>query len=392
MNKKIHLELPGRIHSYFLTLIRYPPEGYTFVVEETIWEKLLRPLISNDFLYFGLRNFRDSRLMPPLHLLISILGSTNTSPQDNALTYSWNHLIFREEPWVLDFERIYSLTNWNIRDFKRYKKFIERALNSNYCKKILYWNELVRKDVVNMLDSKGFSNKLELVHRAVPPKDFIKCYNQDKKIKLLFVGTRNDVGAFEPKGGKEVLESFIRLRKKYSNVQLVIRSDIPRNLKQRVAGFPGIKIMEEIVSWSTLVHEFKSTDIFLFPTHITPCTVFLDAMSYELPIVTINEDANSEIVEDGKTGFVVRKSKYIPDYDFTIEGAARNQERWKKATQMPDPDVVRELVEKTSILIEDEELRKRMGKAGRKEIEEGRFSIRRRNKKLRKIFDEAISE
>ena len=48
-----------------------------------------------------------------------------------------------------------------------------------------------------------------------------------------------------------------------------------------------------------------------------------------------------------------------------------------------------ELVEKTSILIDDEKLRRKMGKAGRQEIETGKFSLEKRNERLRKIFDKA---
>jgi glycosyltransferase involved in cell wall biosynthesis len=56
----------------------------------------------------------------------------------------------------------------------------------------------------------------------------------------------------------------------------------------------------------------------------------------------------------------------------------------------PDINVIKELVEKTSIFIEDERLRRRMGIAGRREIEAGKFSIKRRNEKLKRIFGEAI--
>ena len=46
-------------------------------------------------------------------------------------------------------------------------------------------------------------------------------------------------------------------------------------------------------------------DIFLYPTNVTPANVFLDAMSYELPIVTTDVWGNQEIVADGKIGVIV---------------------------------------------------------------------------------------
>jgi glycosyltransferase involved in cell wall biosynthesis len=65
--------------------------------------------------------------------------------------------------------------------------------------------------------------------------------------------------------------------------------------------------------------------------------------------------------------------------------------QFKKAIKTPDPKVVQGLVEKTSILIENKELRRQMGKAGRWEVEHGKFSVDSRSKKLKRIFDEATA-
>lgn len=42
-------------------------------------------------------------------------------------------------------------------------------------------------------------------------------------------------------------------------------------------------------------------------------------------------------------------------------------------------------------MIKDKGVRRKMGRAGRKEIETGKFSIEKRNEKLKRIFDEATS-
>ena len=56
------------------------------------------------------------------------------------------------------------------------------------------------------------------------------------------------------------------------------------------------------------------------------------------------------------------------------------------------PEIVKQLVEKLSILIENKKLREKMGKEGRKMIEEGKLSIKERNKKLKKIYEEALED
>lgn len=100
------------------------------------------------------------------------------------------------------------------------------------------------------------------------------------------------------------------------------------------------------------------------------------------------------MVENGKTGFVIKKSEAVRYYaeNFIPIWTYSPGSRFMKAIRILDHKVVHELVEKTSILIEDEDLRKKMGKTAREEIEIGRFSIEKRNEKLKRIFDEAASE
>jgi glycosyltransferase involved in cell wall biosynthesis len=57
--------------------------------------------------------------------------------------------------------------------------------------------------------------------------------------------------------------------------------------------------------------------------------------------------------------------------------------------QAAHPVMVQRFIEKVSILIENSELRRQMGQAGRREVEEGGFSVRRRNPALKRIFDKA---
>ena len=59
---------------------------------------------------------------------------------------------------------------------------------------------------------------------------------------------------------------------------------------------------------------------------------------------------------------------------------------------MTNPAVVEELVERTSILIliEDANLRVKMRKAGRQGIGSGKFSVEKRNEKLKRMFEEAM--
>jgi glycosyltransferase involved in cell wall biosynthesis len=168
-----------------------------------------------------------------------------------------------------------------------------------------------------------------------------------------------------------------------------MRTAMPEEIKAKFSRQTGITIYDGIIPWPQLENEFQTADIFLYPTNVTPSNVFLDAMSYELPIVTTDVWGNPEIVADGKTGVLI----HHPTADkFTNSFIVHfNSPEFRKAISVPPPGLVESTVEKLIFLIENPELRRRMGKAGRWEIERGDFSIENRNEKLKKILDEATS-
>ena len=87
---------------------------------------------------------------------------------------------------------------------------------------------------------------------------------------------------------------------------------------------------------------YNQSDVFVFPTfYPNECfpLVLLEAMQHGLPCVATDEGAIADIIDDGKTGYVVTK---------------------KQPTA---------LAEKLEILIKDAELRKNMGLAGRHKYE-----------------------
>jgi len=110
-------------------------------------------------------------------------------------------------------------------------------------------------------------------------------------------------------------------------------------------------------------------------------------------VITTNYGGNPELVKDGVMGFVVAESGRIPNFDnnFIPAWATRLRKQCLKGLETTEETVVSGLVEKAGVLIENPELRRKMGAAGRQEIEEGTFSIQNRNRKLKQIFDRALA-
>ena len=176
----------------------------------------------------------------------------------------------------------------------------------------------------------------------------------------------------------------------FDNLEFVIRSDVPQDIKDRCRDIGNIRIIDKVIPFADLEMEFMTADIFLLPVHNTPFSVFLEAMSYELPVVTLDSWANPEVISHEKTGLFVNKSARIPYY--TAYGIPNfGTAAFRESLRTPDPIVVAELAAQTAKLIEKPELRRKLGKAGRAEVENGRFSVEARKEKLKKVFDEATA-
>lgn len=177
---------------------------------------------------------------------------------------------------------------------------------------------------------------------------------KDKNINILFVGIW-----FERKGGPLVLEAFRRLSKKYKNIRLTIVGPIPKRFMIYDLRFmnydfvPREKLMREF---------FPKADIFV----IAPPKVegfgfaVVEAMSFGIPVIVSRICALPELVEDGKTGFVIKPGSFD------------------------------ELAEKLEVMITNQSLRKKMGEAAKARFEE-KFSIAKSNEALLKIYRQALA-
>jgi glycosyltransferase involved in cell wall biosynthesis len=82
-----------------------------------------------------------------------------------------------------------------------------------------------------------------------------------------------------------------------------------------------------------------------------------------------------------------------PNVPFYIWNGAPNHYDRKllQKIRQARPWMVNQIVEKVSLLIENSSLRREIGRNARHLVEKGEFSVKRRNEKLKRIFDEAIA-
>ena len=240
---------------------------------------------------------------------------------------------------------------------------VDADTNPNGAKKIIVFSKFAHKLHKDLGVPK---EKLEVIYAGLPhsysssegayateSRSKKESSRQARTINILFVGTW-----FERKGGALLIEAFKILSEKYSNIRLTIVGQVPKNFKVQNK---KLKVYDFVPRERLMREFFPRADIFVLAPPKVEGFGFsvLEAISFGIPVVVSNVCALPELVENGKTGFVVK------------------------------PGSVNDLVEKLEILIKDQTLREKMGDAARKRFLE-KFSIEKSNSGLLKIYNNAL--
>jgi len=377
INNKILLEFIGKRHSLYDSLIKFPPKDYEIISppEPMSSESKLNRIYSN-----------ISRTMPfiPLKLLNSYFNTKNKQYDPYKIIYSAGHVNFSSKQWIVDFEYATHLVGYNELQFKLYKHIIEKELKSDRCKYLLPWTIKSKKTIELCFNNMNINKKILLLPLAVPTHE-IKTKRNNENVKFLFISSKNFPYDFFNKGGLLVLETFKQLQLKYNNLELFIRAKIPANIISNYRDLKNIHILDKILPTTTYDKLLSNMDVFLYPCHTTPALAFLDAMSYGLPIITTDVWANPEIVINNYNGLLIKSplTKFIDDRQIPIWGS----KKFIMQSTIINKDLISKLYNASEILINDPSLRKKLGKNGWNEINNGDHSINRRNNKLKQIFD-----
>ncbi len=393
------LDLEQKHHTLYDELVNYPPEGVTYHFPLPFSNKynFIRSV------YGSLPKSVLSHVRPVMRNVFS----KNYSKKDDAKTkYDLTHFCNRlpridfghnEIPYVIDAENMTSFIAFDhkapdpydsfIKTFRLQKKEVEGILHSNRCKKLILWTNTGAKTMYNYLDKSKLN--VEVVYPTIHLFPEVRRSKDKDKICLLFMGSINNPDSFYQKGGIYALKVFEVLSKKY-NIELLIRSDIPQEIKNKYNKYSNIKIIAKFISKEEILNIYSSADIFLAPCAFGSNVMStLESMSAGLPLIGINSGTANEFNDHYVTGFLAKPSKDIPIPDGELYGLIKEQNNYAKKI---DLNVLDELVNYTSMLIEDEDLRLKMGRNARKNIDDGgKFSIKTRNEKLKKIYEEAIT-
>ncbi len=366
--KKLKVFINPGIHPQFKEIINFPPKGVKYVYEEP----------KGDHNSVFMRRKRILISFVQKYLQIPRMAKIKNAEKVDIIHSTRGILIRNKKPWIVDIESgaAFAGLDWTSLKKPIMQRIIRSYLSSKYCKKIIPQSEAAKRSLLENLNCSGFENKIETVYLAYHTTRLKR--KESKKVRISFIGK-----FYLEKGGHDLQEAFKILNKEYpGKLSLKMKSNVPDKYKLKL---PNVKYLENIPDSKKFYQEiFGDCDIYVQPTTIDSFGVsILEAMSTGLPIVCTDDFTLPELVKDGYNGFLVKSPVHWYNHRFDLR-------KWEKIAHKNHPETVKELVQKISILIENKKLRKKMGKNSFKMVSTGKFSIKERNKKLRRIYDEAL--
>jgi glycosyltransferase involved in cell wall biosynthesis len=377
---RVYLRLSKKMHPLYEEIVNFPPKGVEYLKNTNISH-----YSAKESFWIKLRNFIWRTYLRIWLPTITLFRN------DCDLIHSTNSLsLISNKPWVLDGERGHGVVGFSMWKIKSplHLFFMKQILRQKNCKKITVFSDLARRDFLRFF-GKEFKEKVETVYPAQHiSKEKIK---KKRGIKILFVARK-----FELKGGYETLDAFNLIRKKIK-CKLIIVSDTPKEVVKKYSNNKDITFIEGNLSKTELLKYYKMADIFLYPSRMEANfgTVLVEAMAHKLPLIANDFYATSEVIENGKNGFIIEPLLRLYDKEGKeLDGnypryMKKYQDLYEKNKTLKER-YLNEIVEKTTSLLKNAKLRKKMGDYGFKLASKGKFSIDERNKKLKRIYEEAI--
>ena len=308
---------------------------------------------------------------------------------------------FNQNPWVIEIEDPTTLfypliqngqtAGLRVRE-SPYFPIVKALLESEACRgilthmrstaemvPILFGSDIIRDKVI----FQPLGVKVPRRYQRHEPKP------DSEPIDLLFINSWcQEPGNFYLRGGLDILEAFDILRVRYPQLRLTLRTNFPEDMDgryRRIIESGWVRVIDRFLPADEMADLHADSDIFLLPAARVHIVSLLQAMSYGLPVVASDGWGFEEYVEDGRNGLVVR-GRYgkvsWADYD---TGFLREN---YVPTAQADPDIVEGLVVAISRLVEDRELRARLGREARADVE-AKYNLAQWNDGLRAALDRA---
>lgn len=379
-NIKVQLDfnVTKKPHSLYNSLFNNPPEGVEYKKSE------FRGINEKNYSSLGKIYWKIAKAFPFVEKFHQRTLDVLRKENGFDLIHLTFHLGNTKKPCVIDYENAYNFIDIRNRENKKDKKNAIKILDKKNIKCLMPINNEALKSFKLF-----FGEKVRKPQEVIYPTIFIE-ENLRKKVKkeniMIFIGSSNIATskAFYIKGGSETVLAFERLSLKYPNYKFMIISKIPEELKIKTR---KNLIIQNVLPQKELWEIMNKSLIFVQPNYHAPTMAYLEAMFFRMPIITYDCWANNEYVNE-KNGILIKQKEIghinrhnIPIYDENIINKI-------KENAIENSKEIEIEIEK---LIKNPKLISKMGEEGFKEVTKGKFSLKKRNEKLLKIYKEALN-
>jgi glycosyltransferase involved in cell wall biosynthesis len=308
---------------------------------------------------------------------------------------------YNQNPWVIEIEDPTTLffpfiQNGRTCDINAsespYFPIVKTLLESDQCKGIITHIRSTARLVPALFGSETIARKVHYIPLGVKTPERWQRHDiaEPEHINLLFINSwSQNPGNFQVRGGYDVLEAFSILHERYPQIRLTLRTNLlpVDEHYYRIIESGWVRVISRFLSTQEMEALHSESHIFLLPAARIHIVSVLQAMASGLVVVASDGWGIEEYINHERNGLIV-KGRY-GQTSWADEKAGMLREDYSP-THTADTEVVNGIVEAVSRLVEDHELRRRLGRAARKDVET-LYSLRQWNEGLKKIFDQALS-
>lgn len=307
---------------------------------------------------------------------------------------------FGQNPWVIEIEDPTTLFYPLVQNGHTgamslaespYLPVVRALLEADHCKAILTHMRSTAELVPALFQSEIIRKKVIYAPLGVRLPDRWQRHEPrhgDEPINLLFINSWCQVPEnFYVRGGLDVLEAFAILRTRYPQLRLTMRTNLPAldDHYLRIIEGGWVRVMNRFLSDEEMAELHAGSDIFLLPAARVHIVSLLQAMSYGLAVVGSDGWGMEEYLDDGRNGLVVRGRHGTASWADPEAGMLREN---YEVMYTPDPEIVTGIVEAVSRLVEDHDLRRRLGRTARADVRD-RYNLDAWNRGLKAALDRA---
>jgi glycosyltransferase involved in cell wall biosynthesis len=324
-------------------------------------------------------------------------------PRDTGLVFLTSMpYTYGQNPWVIEIEDVTTLFyphvhNGQTRDMQLadspYFPIVKTLLESDQCKGILTHMKSTAEMLPTLFRSDKITAKVNYAPLGVPLPRRWQRHDEDpatEPLDLLFINSWCQAnGNFLLRGGLDVLEAFAILRERYPHLRLTMRTSLPGldDHYHRIIDKNWVRVIDRLLTAEEMDDLLAGSHIFLLPAARVHIVSLLQAMSYGLAVVTSDGWGIQEYVTHERNGLIV-PGRY-GKVSWADKEAGQLREKYE-LMHSPDPDMIPRIVEAVSRLVEDRELRRRLGRTARHDAATT-FTLENWNRGLKRLFDKALA-